>query len=41
MKEVRHANAVSTERCGASQARTAKEIDAAAGLSQMSAQLLR
>jgi len=41
MEEVRHADAVPAERCGAAQARTAEEIDPSARLSQMSAQLLR
>jgi hypothetical protein len=41
MEDVRHADAVPTERCGASQARTTKEIDASARLSEVSAQLLR
>jgi hypothetical protein len=41
MVEVRHADAEPAERRCAPQARTAKEIDPSAGLSQMSAQLLR
>ena len=39
--EVRHADSVPAQRRRAPQARTAEEIDAAARLSQMSAQLLR
>jgi nicotinate dehydrogenase subunit B len=39
--DVRQADAVSAKRCRAPQAGTAEEIDAAAGLSQMPAQLLR
>jgi hypothetical protein len=41
MEEVRHADAVAAERRRAPQARTAKEIDSSARLSEMSAQLLR
>jgi hypothetical protein len=41
MEDVRQADAVSAKRCRAPQAGTAEEIDAAAGLSQMPAQLLR
>ena len=41
MEEIRHADAAPAERRRAPQARTAKEIDSSARLSQMSAQLLR
>jgi hypothetical protein len=41
MKEARHADAAPAERRRAPQARTAKEIDISARLSQMPAQLLR
>ena len=41
MEDVRHADAVSTERRGAMQSRTTEEVDASARLSQMPAQLLR